>query len=64
MTRKVAERIVDRCLDAAHMGGWGDPICRACGGAGSRPVKGERCHARCTCADRVELAFKIAGSQK
>jgi hypothetical protein len=36
MTRKVAERIVDRCLDAVG-GGWGDPICRARGVA---PVQG------------------------
>lgn len=60
MTVGVAKRIVERCLDAQHTGWHGDPACRACGGAGSRPVRGERCHARCACADRVEQAFEIA----
>ena len=61
MRRDFALRIALRVADRLD-NGWGDPRCRACGGAGSVPVKGERAHRRCACADRVDEAFTVLGN--
>jgi hypothetical protein len=62
MNHEIAARIVERYKDAGG-NGYGDPICRQCGGSGSRRGWDGRHYARCVCVDRVEEALEVIGKR-